>query len=214
MSGSGPEAAAERNHAGPPLMPEGYGISGSGPEAAVTGSPLRVRGRAWVFGDEINTDDMYPGFAMKLSVPEAARYMFDATRPGWPELVQPGDIVVAGRNFGLGSSRPCAELFTHLGVSCLVAEQYNSLFHRNALNYGLPALTVPDARSLIAEGDVLAIDAVTGLLGNESRGTEHRIEPLPEFVVELIAGGGLINRLEAGGFLDHNDATSSAGERL
>ncbi|MFF4053905.1 3-isopropylmalate dehydratase [Streptomyces chartreusis] len=171
-------------------------------------SPLMVRGRAWVFGDEINTDDMYPGFAMKLSVPEAAQHMFDATRPGWPALVEPGDIVVAGKNFGLGSSRACAELFVHLGISCLVAEQYNSLFHRNALNYGLPALTVPDARSLIDEGDVIAIDAVDGMLRNETRGTEHLFEPLPEFVVELIAGGGLINRLEAQGFLDRNVATS------
>lgn len=185
-------------------------MSGSGRKSVA--SPLQVRGRAWVFGDEINTDDMYPGFAMKLPVPEAARYMFDATRPGWPELVEPGDIVVAGRNFGLGSSRPCAELFTHLGVSCLVAEQYNSLFHRNALNYGLPALTVPDARSLITEGDVLAIDAAAGLVRNETRGTEHGVDPLPAFIVELIDGGGLINRLEAGGFLDRNDATSSAGE--
>lgn len=171
-------------------------------------SPLRARGRAWVFGDEINTDDMYPGFAMKLPVEEAAQHMFDATRPGWPKLVQPGDIVVAGRNFGLGSSRACAELFVHLGISCLVAEQYNSLFHRNALNYGLPALTVPDARTLIDEGDVLDIDAAAGLLRNETRGTEHHIEPLPAFVVELIAGGGLINRLEAAGFLDRNDATT------
>jgi 3-isopropylmalate/(R)-2-methylmalate dehydratase small subunit len=171
-------------------------------------SPLRVRGRAWVFGDEINTDDMYPGFAMKLPVAEAAQHMFDATRPGWPALVEEGDIVVAGRNFGLGSSRPCAELFRHLGISCLVAEQYNSLFHRNALNYGLPALTVPDARALIGEGDVVEIDAERGLLRNETRGSDHPIEPLPEFVVELVAGGGLINRLEAQGFLDRNDATT------
>lgn len=177
-------------------------------------SALRARGRAWVFGDEINTDDMYPGFAMKLPVPEAAQHMFDATRPGWPKLVEPGDIVVAGRNFGLGSSRACAELFVHLGISCLVAEQYNSLFHRNALNYGLPALVVPNARQLLDEGDVLDIDAVAGVLRNETQGTEHDIEPLPSFVAELIAGGGLINRLEAGGYLDRADATSTTGGKL
>lgn len=92
----------------------------------------RVSGRAWVFGDEINTDDMYPGFAMKLPVPEAARHMFDATRPDWPQLVRPGDIVVGGRNFGLGSSRPVALLFQELGVRCLLAEEFNSLFLRTA----------------------------------------------------------------------------------
>jgi len=172
---------------------------------------LQARGRAWVFGDGIDTDDMYPGFAMKLPVPEAARHMFHASRPGWPELVEPGDVVVAGRGFGLGSSRPCAELFVQLGVSCLIAEQYNSLFHRNALNYGLPALTVPRARTLIDEGDVLSIDAAAGVLRNETRGTEHRVDPLPAFIAELVAGGGLINRLEAGGYLDRVEATSPAG---
>lgn len=174
-------------------------------------SPLLIRGRAWVFGDEVNTDDMYPGFAMKLPVAEAAQHMFDATRPGWPSLVKPGDIVVAGKNFGLGSSRACAELFIHLGISCLIAEQYNSLFHRNALNYGLPALTVPDARALIDEGDVLEIDATRGKLRNTTRTAEHQIDPLPAFVVELIEGGGLINRLEADGFLDRRPAISTPG---
>lgn len=173
---------------------------------------MQVRGRAWVFGDEVNTDDMYPGFAMKLPVAEAAQHMFDATRPGWPTLVEPGDVVVAGRNFGLGSSRACAELFVHLGVSCLIAEQYNSLFHRNALNYGLPALTVPDVRSLLEEGDVIELDAETGELTNVTRDTEHRIEPLPAFIVELIADGGLVKRLEAGGYLDHTDPPTTGGK--
>lgn len=177
----------------------------------MSAGPLQVRGRAWVFGDEVNTDDMYPGFAMKLPVAEAAQHMFDATRPGWPKLVRPGDIVVAGRNFGLGSSRACAELFVHLGVSCLIAEQYNSLFHRNALNYGLPAVIVPQAREWISEGDVLEVDAAEGRMRNETRGTDHQIEPLPAFVTELIEGGGLIQRLEAGGYLDRSDATSTTG---
>lgn len=119
---------------------------------------LTVTGRAWVFGDEINTDDMYPGRAMGLPVAEASTHMFDATRPGWPKLVEPGDIVVAGQNFGIGSSRPVAELFVELGVGALVAEQYNSLFLRNCLNYGLPAVTIPDARAFITESDLVTID--------------------------------------------------------
>ncbi|KAA0082654.1 3-isopropylmalate dehydratase [Mycolicibacterium sp. P9-64] len=160
-----------------------------------------ARGQAWVFGDEVNTDDMYPGFAMKLPPTEAAKHMFDATRPDWPSLVQPGDIVVAGRNFGLGSSRPVAELFKELQVSCLIAEQFNSLFHRNVLNYGLPAIVLPEARAIIAEGDVLEIDFLAAELHNQTRASMHHFDPFPAFVVDMLSAGGLMNQLEAAGYL-------------
>lgn len=162
---------------------------------------LVLTGRTWVFGDDVNTDDMYPGFAMKLSTEEASRHMFDATRPGWPELVHAGDIVVAGRNFGLGSSRPVAELFTSLGVAALVAEQYNSLFLRNCLNFGLPAVTVPDARALVAEGETLSIDIEHGTVRNDITGTVRSFDRFPEFLIEMLRRGGLINQLEAAGHL-------------
>jgi 3-isopropylmalate/(R)-2-methylmalate dehydratase small subunit len=161
----------------------------------------RIIGRTWVFGDELNTDDMYPGFAMKLPLAEAALHMFDATRPGWPSLVEPGDIVVAGRNFGLGSSRPVAELFVTLGVSCLIAEQYNSLFLRNCLNYGLPAIALPAARTLINEGDVLDIDIEAGHLTNTTTGKNHAFPVFPEFITQMLQSRGLINQLENGGYL-------------
>jgi 3-isopropylmalate/(R)-2-methylmalate dehydratase small subunit len=162
---------------------------------------LRFEGRTWVFGNEINTDDMYPGFAMKLPAEEAAQHMFDATRPDWPGLVRPGDIVVAGRNFGLGSSRPVAQLFVTLGVSALIAEQYNSLFLRNALNYGLPAITLPGAREFITEGDVVALDIDEGVVTNRTRGETRRVEPFPEFILEILRNGGLVSQLESGGYL-------------
>ena len=111
----------------------------------------RITGRAWIFGDSIDTDAMYPGFAMKLDTAEAARHVFYDLRPGWTEQVRRGDVVVAGRNFGVGSSRPVATLLKHLGVSALVAEEFNSLFLRNAINNGLPAITVPDVRNHINE---------------------------------------------------------------
>lgn len=164
-------------------------------------TPLISRGNAWVFGDEVNTDDMYPGFAMKLPPAEAAQRMFDATRPEWPTLVRPGDVVVAGRNFGIGSSRPVAELFLHHGVSCLIAEQFNSLFHRNVLNYGLPAITLPDARSIISEGDLLEIDLRAATLHNVNRATTHAFQEFPAFIIDLLAAGGLMNQLEAAGHL-------------
>jgi len=171
--------------------------------------PMTVSGRAWVFGDEINTDDMYPGFAMKLPPEEAAQHMFDATRPDWPKLVQPGDIVVAGKNFGLGSSRPVAQLFVTLGVRCLVAEQFNSLFLRNALNYGLPAITLPDARNLIAEGDVIALDITAGSGRNRTSGHAFNFPTFPPFIVEVLRSGGLIAQLVDGGYLRRAETKES-----
>jgi len=99
----------------------------------------QISGRAWLFGDSIDTDAMYPGFAMKLPIPEAAQHVFYDLRPGWTQQVRSGVIVVAGKNFGIGSSRPVARLMRHLGVAALIAEEFNSLFLRNAINNGLPA---------------------------------------------------------------------------
>jgi len=173
-------------------------------------SALRIGGRAWVFGDEINTDDMYPGFAMKLPVEEAAQHMFDATRPEWPSLVRPGDVVVAGKNFGLGSSRPVAQLFVALGVSCLIAEQFNSLFLRNAINYGLPAITLPNARKLISEGDVIDVDVVQGAGENLTSGAELTFATFPPFIVEMLRSGGLVNQLVSGGYLRRIETKESS----
>jgi hypothetical protein len=98
-----------------------------------------LEGRVWVVGDSVTTDAVYPGFAMKLPIPEAAQHVFYNMRPEWTKEVRPGDIVVAGHNFGLGSSRPVASLFQHLCVQVLIAAEFNSLFLRNCINFGLPA---------------------------------------------------------------------------
>lgn len=171
-----------------------------------TANRLRVTGRAWVFGDDINTDDMYPGFAMRLPLDEAARYMFDASRPGWPDLVRPGDIVVAGRNLGLGSSRPVPLLFAELGVAALVSEQFNSLFFRNCINYGLPPVTLPGATRRVTEGDELDLDLEEGRLVNTTTGTTDALGPLPDFLLDILRAGGLFPRLEADGLLRPREA--------
>jgi 3-isopropylmalate/(R)-2-methylmalate dehydratase small subunit len=159
----------------------------------------QITGRAWVFGDSIDTDAMYPGFAMKLPVPEAARHVFYALRPGWTEQVRPGDIVVAGRNFGIGSSRPVAALMHHLGVAALVAEEFNSLFLRNAINNGLPALTVPGVRGIVREGDQVTIQLAEGWL--EDAGKRVQTAPMPRMVLDILDAGGLLPRLTADGYL-------------
>ena len=162
-----------------------------------------LTGRAWVFGDSIDTDAMYPGFAMKLPVPEAARHVFYDLRPGWVAEVRPGDIVVAGRNFGIGSSRPVAALMRHLGVAALVAEEFNSLFLRNAINNGLPAMTVPGVRDLVSEGEEITINIADGWLAVGDRRIEAA--PLPQMVLDILDAGGLLSRLAADGYLPRRD---------
>jgi 3-isopropylmalate/(R)-2-methylmalate dehydratase small subunit len=162
---------------------------------------LTITGKVWVFGDDLNTDAMYPAFAMKMDPPEAAKHIFYEVRPGWTDQVSPGDAVVAGKNFGLGSSRPVAALFAELGVAGLVAEEFNSLFFRNAVNAGLPAMTVPDATSVFREGDVGTFDLSTGAWRNETTGASGAVPKLPDLILDIIASGGVLPRLAAQGYL-------------
>jgi 3-isopropylmalate/(R)-2-methylmalate dehydratase small subunit len=160
-----------------------------------------VEGRVWVFGDAVDTDNMYPGFAMKLSTEEAAKHVFYDMRPGWADEVRPGDIVVAGRNFGIGSSRPVAVLFQHLGVAALVAEEFNSLFFRNAVNFGLPVVAVPGVTGLLEDGDRVRVDVRAATLVRLADGQELSGPPTPEYVYDIVARGGLRPKLQADGFL-------------
>lgn len=170
----------------------------------------RITGRTWVVGDSVDTDAMYPGYAMKMDVPEASRHVFYALRPGWVDEVEPGDVVVAGRNFGIGSSRPVAALMRHLGVAALVAEEFNSLFLRNAINNGLPALTVPGVRDLVGaaggEGADLTVDLAEGWA--EAGGRRVDVAAQPAMVLDILAAGGLLHRLVADGYLPPEAVTS------
>ena len=162
--------------------------------------------RAWVVGDSVDTDNMYPGFAMKLPIEEAAKHVFYDMRPGWTDEVQPGDVVVAGRNFGIGSSRPVAQLFKQLGVVALVAEEFNSLFLRNSINFGLPAVTIPGVTAAIADGDRVRLDVRAATIEKLGGGERLSGQPLPDFVLEIITGGGLLPKLVADGFIPTDPA--------
>jgi 3-isopropylmalate/(R)-2-methylmalate dehydratase small subunit len=170
-----------------------------------------ISGRVWVVGDSVTTDAMYPAFAMKLPLAEAARHVFYELRPGWTDEVGAGDIVVAGRNFGLGSSRPVGSLFRELGVAALVAEEFNSLFLRNCINVGLPALTVPGARSFFSDGDVAEIDVATGEYANRTTGRTGTTKPLPGLVLGILRAGGVLAQLAADGYLPAEAAASIGG---
>jgi 3-isopropylmalate/(R)-2-methylmalate dehydratase small subunit len=164
-------------------------------------SRVTISGRVWVFGDGLNTDAMYPGFAMKLDRAEAAKHVFYEVRPGWTDQVSAGDIVIAGRNFGVGSSRPVATLFRHLGVAGLVAEEFNSLFLRNAINDGLPALTAPGVTAMFEDGNLGTFDISTGVYRNDTTGATGQAPPLPPMLVDIIASGGVLPRLADQGYL-------------
>ena len=162
---------------------------------------MSITGKVWVFGDDLNTDAMYPAFAMKMDPPEAAKHVFYEARPGWTDEVSSGDIVLAGRNFGVGSSRPVAALFSELGVAGLVAEEFNSLFFRNAVNAGLPAMTLPEATTIFSEGDTGTFDLASGEWRNDTTGASGSVPKLPDLILDIISSGGVLPRLAAQGYL-------------
>lgn len=174
--------------------------------STLTTLPLHVQGRTWVFKGQITTDDMYPGFAMKLPVPEAAQHVLTDIRPGWAESVNPGDILIGDLNFGLGSSRPVPLLLRELGIAALVAERFNSLFLRNCINYGLPVLAVPGVLGLVEEGNDADVDVEQATITDVSSGQTLRGTTYPDFILEIQRRGGLLKRLEEDGFLSPSTA--------
>ena len=152
--------------------------------------------KAWVFGDNLDTDAIAPGRYMKFGIEEIARHCLEAIDPEFSKKVRPGDAVVAGRNLGAGSSREQApEALKHLGVAVLIAESFAGLFYRNAINLGLPAVVCPQAKRIRA-GDELDLDFESGVLTNITTGERLACEPIPAFLMTLIRDGGLLPHLE------------------
>jgi 3-isopropylmalate/(R)-2-methylmalate dehydratase small subunit len=155
-----------------------------------------MSGRAFVFGDNIDTDVLAPGKYMKLPVDQLARHCLESIAPDFAGLVRPGDVVVGGRNFGMGSSREqAAEALKILGVSAVVAQSFGGIFLRNALNLGLPVM-VCAATTEIRQDDRIAVDLSNGRVINETTGATLAGEPLPAFLLEMLADGGLVPHLE------------------
>jgi len=152
--------------------------------------------KAWVFGDNIDTDAMAPGRYLKFDIAEVAKHSMEMIDPAFAASVRKGDIVVGGRNFGAGSSREQApEALKHLGVSALVAESFAGLFYRNAINLGLPAVVCAQANR-IRPGDEVALDAEAGKVQNRTTGETLSCEPIPAFLMAIIRDGGLMPHLE------------------
>ena len=154
------------------------------------------KGKAFVFGDNIDTDVLAPGVYMKGSMEELARHCLEAVDPQFAATVKPGDVVVGGENFGMGSSREqaAAALLT-LGISAVVAKSFARIFYRNAMNLGLPVLICERAGE-IAAGDALEVDPAAGTIRRAGDGAEIPCEPIPEHLMAMIEDGGLIPHLE------------------
>jgi len=155
---------------------------------------MKFQGLVYKFGDNINTDEIIPARYLNTSDPqELAAHVMEDADPGFPGLVKPGDIVVAGSNFGCGSSREHAPLaLKTAGVACIVAASFARIFYRNAFNIGLPILECPDAASEIQAGQEIAIDAGQGIIMNITTGKTFQVDPIPSFMQELVAAGGLM----------------------
>jgi 3-isopropylmalate/(R)-2-methylmalate dehydratase small subunit len=158
-------------------------------------------GKVWKFGDDINTDLVIPNFAVMWPLEQQLPYCFSANRPGWVDEVQEGDILIGGRNLGVGSARDIGAVWKGLGISVVVAESFNGLGLRNCLNSGLPSLPCPGIGDAFDEGDVAEIDWTTGDVKNVTKGTSLTGNPVPEQLQEIVLGGGIEALLRREGYL-------------
>lgn len=167
---------------------------------------MNFTGRVWLAGDNINTDLILPVPAYYLPVPEQAQWVFSANRPGWAKTVQKGDILIAGRNFGMGSSRPAARSLKNLGLACVVAESINGLFYRNAINFAFPILEAAGVTGLFEEGETAEVSFDDFTIRNTDRGTECAALPMAPELRAIIRAGGVYAFLENEGLISKVEA--------
>lgn len=150
-------------------------------------------GRAWTLHDNVNTDEIIPGrYNMTTDRASLAEHCLCEVRPDFPTGVRSGDVLVGGRNFGCGSSREHAPVAIQAcGVAAVVAPSFARIFYRNAVNIGLPVLTCAEANR-IADGDDVEVDVLAGTVVNRTRGETYRAEPLPPFIAQIAAAGGIL----------------------
>lgn len=153
-----------------------------------------LAGKAWKFGHDVNTDEIIPARYLNTSDPaELAAHCMEDADPNFVKVVQKGDMIVAGKNFGCGSSREHAPIaIKAAGVSCVIATSFARIFYRNAINIGLPILECPNAEE-IETGDELEVDLASGIIRNKTQNKEYRSAAFSPFMQKLIASGGLIN---------------------
>ena len=155
---------------------------------------MLIKGRTWRFGNDIDTDAIIPARYLNTSDPvELARHIMEDADKDFPIKVKAGDMIVAGKNFGCGSSREHAPIaIKAAGIRAVVAKSFARIFYRNAFNIGLPIFESEAASEAVKEGDEIEIDADNGVIRNLTTNVEYKANPIPPFMQELIASGGLV----------------------
>jgi len=160
--------------------------------------PMKMQGQVYKFGADVDTDAIIPARYLNTFDPkELAKHCMEDADPEFPSKVRSGDIIVADKNFGCGSSREHAPIAIQgAGVSCVIARSFARIFYRNAINIGLPILECGQAVDAINEGDQIEVDLESGVIKNLRTGEEFKAAPFPDFMQGIMARGGLINYLK------------------
>lgn len=159
-------------------------------------SVLRFRGQAWKLGNEIDTDQIVPGAYLNAPIQEQAQHVFESLAPDFAKRFQPGGILVAGTNFGCGSSRESApEVLKHLGVAAIVADSFARIFFRNAIAIGLPVLVCRGASAAVGEDHEVEVDLKRATLVNLTTGKAFHGVPLNDMMKESLRKGGILKLL-------------------
>lgn len=155
---------------------------------------MKLEGKIWKFGDDLDTDAIIPARYLNTWDPqELSAHCMEDIDPAFRGKISPGDIIVAGKNFGCGSSREHAPVAIKAsGISCVIAGSFARIFYRNAINTGLPIIECPEGAEKIKEGDSVSVDTGAGVVKNLTTGHQYPTVPFPEFMGELIAAGGLM----------------------
>lgn len=159
-----------------------------------------IQGKVFKFGDDIDTDIIVPAtYLSTFDEKELAKHCMEYTDPDFYHRVKAGDVIVAGKNFGCGSSREHAPIaIKGCGVSIVIAKSFARIFYRNAINIGLYILECPQAADEIADGDEVKVDVDTGVVTDLTSGKSYQAQPFPKFIQNIISCGGLINAVKAG----------------
>jgi 3-isopropylmalate/(R)-2-methylmalate dehydratase small subunit len=155
---------------------------------------MKIKGKVWKFGEDINTDVIIPARYLNTSDPaELAKHCMEDADPDFSKKIKPGDIIVAGKNFGCGSSREHAPIaLKAAGIGCVIASSFARIFYRNAFNMGLPIFECGETAGALGEGDEVEVDADTGEIRDLVTGDVFKAQSIPPFMQELISDGGLI----------------------
>lgn len=155
-----------------------------------------IRGKVWKFGDDINTDIISPGEYMDASYEEIGKHAMERAFPGFADAIEQGDIIVAGKNFGPGSSRETAQIaLLYAGVGGVIAKDFARIFFRNCINVGFPVVTF-DGTDELNQGDEIVVDLLSGRIENITTGKVYFGSRLPQHVLSIVEDGGMKNHLK------------------